>query len=276
MGEVILRTLRLEGFGRFRGKEITLEPGMNLLEGNNEAGKSTILAFLTGMLYGFYQPGARRRVPLEALERYRPWDGGSYGGVLVLEAQGRRWRIQRDFAQDICQVWDDETGEEWTSRLPYDSGSRLCVPGEALLGMSRTVFCNTVCVPQLGCQVGEELASQVSDKLVELSQSGEPGLSLQAVLERLSRQEEAIGGPRRSKSPYGQLVARQQELAQEWVDADRRQQEEQALRQQYQEWRGQLEEARRQLEQMEQAAAQQTAQQQKDRLDKAQIGRAHV
>ena len=269
MGEVILRTLRLEGFGRFRGKEITLEPGMNLLEGNNEAGKSTILAFLTGMLYGFYQPGARRRVPLEALERYRPWDGGSYGGVLVLEAQGRRWRIQRDFAQDICQVWDDETGEEWTSRLPYDSGSRLCVPGEALLGMSRTVFCNTVCVPQLGCQVGEELASQVSDKLVELSQSGEPGLSLQAVLERLSRQEEAIGGPRRSKSPYGQMVARQQELAQEWVDADRRQQEEQALRQQYQEWRGQLEEARRQLEQMEQAAAQQTAQQQKDRLDKA-------
>lgn len=269
MGEVILRTLRLEGFGRFRDKEIALEPGINLLEGENEAGKSTILAFLTGMLYGFYQPGARRRTPLPQLERYRPWDGGSYAGVLVLEAQGRRWRIQRDFARDICQVWDDTTGEEWTSRLPYDSATRLCVPGEALLGMSRTVFCNTVCVPQLGCAVGEELAAQVSDKLVALSQSGEPGLSLQAVMDRLTQQEEAIGNARRSKSPYGQLVARQQELAQEWVEADRRQQEEQALRQQYQERRAQWEEVQSQLESQEKAATQQAAQQYKERLGQA-------
>lgn len=49
--------MQLIGFGKFRDRTIELSPGLNLLEGPNEAGKSTIQAFLTGMFYGFFQPG---------------------------------------------------------------------------------------------------------------------------------------------------------------------------------------------------------------------------
>ena len=48
--------MQLIGFGKFRDRTIELSPGLNLLEGPNEAGKSTIQAFLTGMFYAFFHP----------------------------------------------------------------------------------------------------------------------------------------------------------------------------------------------------------------------------
>ncbi len=45
--------LRVDGFGHFRQHELDLRPGMNLLFGQNEAGKSTLLAFVRAMLFGF-------------------------------------------------------------------------------------------------------------------------------------------------------------------------------------------------------------------------------
>ena len=49
--------LELVGFGKFRERTIDLTSGLNLIEGPNEAGKSTIQSFITGMFYGFFQPG---------------------------------------------------------------------------------------------------------------------------------------------------------------------------------------------------------------------------
>lgn len=45
--------LELVGFGKFRERTIDLTSGLNLIEGPNEAGKSTIQSFITGMFYGF-------------------------------------------------------------------------------------------------------------------------------------------------------------------------------------------------------------------------------
>ena len=39
MQKLEILQLKLIGFGKFREKEINLEPGLNLIEGKNEAGK---------------------------------------------------------------------------------------------------------------------------------------------------------------------------------------------------------------------------------------------
>ena len=67
----------------FAARPSSWQGGLNLIEGANEAGKSTLQAFIGGMFYGFFQPGAKRRSYTALQERYRPWDGGSYRGVLV-------------------------------------------------------------------------------------------------------------------------------------------------------------------------------------------------
>ncbi|MDB4894896.1 MAG: double-strand break repair Rad50 ATPase, partial [Firmicutes bacterium] len=52
--------LIMTGFGRFQGRTLELEPGLNILYGPNEAGKTTVQKFILGMLYGFKKRGQRR------------------------------------------------------------------------------------------------------------------------------------------------------------------------------------------------------------------------
>ena len=73
-----LAGLHIDGFGIFHNLDITgLSPGLNVFLGENESGKTTLLAFLRVILFGF-PPGQRRE------NIYPPLAGGRHGGYLNL------------------------------------------------------------------------------------------------------------------------------------------------------------------------------------------------
>ena len=47
-----LRSLRVDGFGRLADRTFEFGPGLNVVVGRNEAGKSTLAAALVASLYG--------------------------------------------------------------------------------------------------------------------------------------------------------------------------------------------------------------------------------
>ena len=47
-----IKKLKINGFGKLKDKDIELKEGINIIYGKNEAGKSTLLKFITGMFYG--------------------------------------------------------------------------------------------------------------------------------------------------------------------------------------------------------------------------------
>lgn len=99
-----IKKISIFGFGQFRDYELELQPGLNLLWGSNEAGKSTLLAFLRAMLFGF-----EHKNNLEA--RYETKDGGRYGGELWLETKRGNMRLRRiggRKASGEFSVWDHE------------------------------------------------------------------------------------------------------------------------------------------------------------------------
>ncbi|MGH9295253.1 MAG: ATP-binding protein, partial [Acidimicrobiales bacterium] len=49
--------LRVDGFGALRDVEVSLDGDMAVVEGPNEAGKSTLVHFLSGVLFGFPRKG---------------------------------------------------------------------------------------------------------------------------------------------------------------------------------------------------------------------------
>ena len=246
-----LQIIRLElvGFGQFRGRSITFGEGLNLIEGENEAGKSTVQAFLTGMFYGFFQPEAKRRSYTFHQEKYKPWDGGSYRGVLVCRRGERSYRIERSFDRDSesVRVYDAQTGEDCTQEFPYHPVTRQVQVGETLLGMTKTAFLTTASIAQLSCgsvSREESFSAQLNDRLLSMTGTGDTGLSLQAVLCQLEQKSEAIGTPKKSRTPYGQACQRQKELESEWTLACQKEAEELQLRRQ----RTELEQQLRQLQ----------------------------
>lgn len=83
-----LEKLYLDGFGHFHKYAIDdISDGVTVFYGSNEAGKSTLLAFIRGVLFGF---------PRNASAHYPPLSGGRYGGrITVSEPNGDSHTIER-------------------------------------------------------------------------------------------------------------------------------------------------------------------------------------
>lgn len=101
----------IDGFGQFHKNEVTdLPPGLIVVHGPNESGKTTLMDFVTGMLFGFPDRRSTKR-------RHEPVNGGSLGGRLyVLDQVGIPVTIERGASIKSLQVIDDH-GERSATAL---------------------------------------------------------------------------------------------------------------------------------------------------------------
>lgn len=85
---MIIKKMHLDGFGVFNDFHLDgLHKGLNIIYGENEAGKSTLLDFVKMTLFDYPRLLAGRRPPL---------NGGLHGGKLFFtDSQKREWEIHR-------------------------------------------------------------------------------------------------------------------------------------------------------------------------------------
>ncbi len=158
-----LTELRLNDFGKFHNKIITLKEGINLIYGDNEAGKSTIHSFIKGMLFGIEKSRGRASKE-DAYERFKPWDHpGAYYGSMDMIAGGKSIRIIRNFEKNnkSCTVIDLETAREY--------GGNTEDLTTLLGGLTESGFRNTISVEQLKARTDQELAEEVRNYVTNLS-----------------------------------------------------------------------------------------------------------
>jgi hypothetical protein len=130
---VRFRSLRIDGFGRLCDRRFTFGPGLNVVVGPNEAGKSTLAAALVASLYGL-QRGEK--------DRWRPWTVNAYATALTYEtADGAVWEVHRAFERDTkgVRVYDAD-GADAAARI---GSGKTVNPGDAQLGISLDVFLQT-------------------------------------------------------------------------------------------------------------------------------------
>jgi uncharacterized protein YhaN len=197
---VRLKTLLPSAFGKFHvDAPIVLSGGLNIIRGENEAGKSTLGAFILGMFYGFKKEGKTRISRSPEFDRYKPWSGNDYRGAVTYEEGGRVYRVERSFEPDAVRIYDDSTGEDVTrsfsqdSRKEYDFALRH-------LGLSQKEFRNTVWIGQLGSQQEPGLGTEIQGKLESILQGGAEDVSLGRALAALSEERAKIKSPRSSKA----------------------------------------------------------------------------
>lgn len=133
--------LHIEGFGKFHDLDLRFAEGMNILYGHNEAGKSTLHAFLQAMLYGLERrPGIGSAAKLH--KKYRPWDAPErFGGTLRLAHEGKIYRIVRDFNADDLSADGAATTTASGAGLTGGAGAgygygAAAMPGAGAAGMT--------------------------------------------------------------------------------------------------------------------------------------------
>ncbi len=207
-----IRRLYLKNFGKFHDQEFILEDGINVFFGRNEAGKSTIHRFIFGMLYGFKKPDRKRRYYEDDFDKYRPWAGASYEGLMEYEGpDSRLYRLERRFDQDETKIYDAVTGTSLESSFSMD-GRREYLFAEEHLGFNSIVFENTVSITQRRKRTAQELAAEVASRLANLEESGTEEVSVKKSLKALKKKEDDIGTARSKKLPLGQTMARLEEV----------------------------------------------------------------
>lgn len=170
----------IKGFGKLRGVKITPVDGVNIIYGENEAGKSTVMAFLLAMLYGLGKGEQRRR--------YDPWAGGRMCGILSFEHNGKEYVLNRQFgvtkAADKTELWCKTSGD--LVELPQRDE-----PGEYLLGINRETFLNSVFIGQAGAPINGD-NNEILSKLTNLAASGDETASRTEISERLAEASAAL------------------------------------------------------------------------------------
>ncbi|MXW55484.1 MAG: AAA family ATPase [Gemmatimonadales bacterium] len=135
-------------FGPFRDETLELAPGMNVVFGRNEAGKSSWHAALYAGLCGMRRgKGAMRKEEKRFAARHEPWDGDEWevGAIVALE-DGRRVELRHDLAGRIESSAEDMSvaGRDYSGEILFDGAP----DGSRWLGLNRRAFLATACVRQ--------------------------------------------------------------------------------------------------------------------------------
>ncbi len=220
---MIIRSLHLSNFGKFKNKTIILDDKMNIVYGPNEAGKSTIFYFIIGMFYGFYKPYVKNRRLLELYEKYKPWTGGGYMGNLVFYDEGdqKEYRIERDFdtKSESVKIVEVQSGLDLTDTYPIHPVFRLPDIASRHLGVSYTTFINTLAVSQLGHETDDNMDKELKEALVNAASSRNLDVSVNKVQDKLTKQLDQIGTMRRKTSNFYLKKQRLDKLEKELEDA---------------------------------------------------------
>lgn len=136
-------------FGPFRDASLALVPGLNVVFGPNEAGKSTWHAALYAGLCGIRRGrGRAERADARFEERHRPWNanGAWEVGARVALADGRRVALRHDLAGRVDSSARDAdlAGQDYANEIVFEGAP----DGSRWLGLDRRSFLHTACVRQ--------------------------------------------------------------------------------------------------------------------------------
>ena len=209
--------LSVTAFGKLADAELRFGPGLTLVTGSNESGKSTTHAALRAGLFGLTAGRRRLRDETLAIDRYRPWSDSRYGVVLELRAEdGRLLRLQWDFERCRFTLCDAATGDDLTAT--HGSGTDTQALARVLYGVERDVYLRAGCVDQAELNgIGEPDAVRHAIETV-MTNAPADGSAATAVALLKATRAETVGLNRARTNPLPEAQA-QAALLQERLDA---------------------------------------------------------
>lgn len=211
-----IRRISIDGYGRFAGRSLEFAPGLQIIIGPNERGKSTVRAFIADMLYG-QKRGAAQRSYDETNELRTPWESPDcYGGTLVYAlSDGREIEVSRNFdkKRESVQVFDRTNAREITGDFELLRNREVNF-AQAHLGLSKEVFLSTATISHFSLEdLGDgDALNQIREKLLSLADTGEEHSSADATLRLLGARAAQIGQATARTKPLPAARARLSQL----------------------------------------------------------------
>ena len=177
---MIIKEAKIGKFGKLENAQYQFSPEINVIYGENESGKSTLMQFLKAMLFGLEK--TRVRKTLDTYNKYEPWDTPAYFyGSMIFETGNQEFLLERNFyhKEQRARLVNVRDGEE----LSVEYGDL-----DMLLGnVSAAAYENTCCIGQEQLLPGHELGVLLEDERNNLAQTGSGAFQLSEALQELDQ-----------------------------------------------------------------------------------------
>ena len=198
-----INKLKINSYGKLKEKEIDLKPGINIIYGKNEAGKSTLLNFIVDSVYGISKN--KNGKEYSNYERYMPWSGEDFSGRIEYELDnGNKYEVFRDFKKKNPKIFN-ENKEDISKEFNIDKtkGNEFFYEQTKV---DEELFLSTLVVGQQEVKLGNKEQSILVQKLANLVGTGEDNVSYKRAVDRINRRQlDEIGTTKSREKPINIL-----------------------------------------------------------------------
>ena len=202
--------LKINGFGKIKNKEINLEKNINLIYGKNESGKSTLLKFIDGMLYGISKN--KNGKDISDYDKYKPWNTEEFSGKINYTLDnGNKYEVFREFSKKNPKIYNSNL-EEISKQYNIDKnkGNKFFYDQTKI---DETLFLSTNIVEQNESVLDSNSQNLLTQKIANILSSGEDNVSYKKVMEKLSKKLiEEVGTERTVGRPINEVTEKIKEI----------------------------------------------------------------
>lgn len=191
--------LKVNGFGKLENKEIEFGKKINVIYGENEAGKTTLLKCILSMLYGV--SSNKNGKDISEKEQYKPWKNAEFSGKMKYELDnGEKIEVFRDFSKRNPKI-TNEFSEDITNTFNIDKhmGNNFFYEQTKI---DKDMLLITGLVEQKESVLEDKEQNLLTQKIANILTSGEENISYKKAIEKLNKElVEKIGNDRTTGRP---------------------------------------------------------------------------
>ena len=181
-----INSLYISAFGGIKNLSLDFSKGFNVVYGDNENGKTTIMSFVKMMFYGSERGASNLAKNIR--KKYTPWDNSQMAGSIDFEVDGKGYRLEREFRSS--------NSTDKTTLCDIALGTRQAVSGDVgvkFFGISLAAFERSVFIGQFGFPESDTQAEgEINSKLSNIVSTGDESISFETVNARIQKAKNAL------------------------------------------------------------------------------------
>ena len=194
-----IKNIKVNSFGNLADKDIELSDNINIIYGKNEAGKSTLLKFITNMFYGTSK-NKKGRI-FSDFDRYKPWGREDISGKLKYELDnGEQFEIFREFAKKNPKIYNSNL-EDISKQFSIDKnlGNQFFYEQTKV---DEQTFLSTIASMQQEVKLEKGSQNSLIQKMANIAGTGEDNVSYKKAIDKLyKKQLDEVGTYRSTGKP---------------------------------------------------------------------------
>lgn len=191
--------LKVNSYGKLKNKDIKFEDGINIIYGENERGKSTLLNFIVNIFYGTSKN--KKGKIMSDFDKYKPWDTEEFSGKIKYTLDnGKKYEIFREFSKKNPKIYDEnmeDVSKEYS--IDKNTGSQFFYEQT---NVDEQAFTSTVVSYQNEVELDNQTQNILLQKIANTSSTGSDNISYKKAFDKLNKKQlDEIGTTRSQGKP---------------------------------------------------------------------------